>query len=152
MVKTISMILMLTFAGLGAAHAAPKAKTHTIQLTQGENVLYVQKSSSGFFSAAISNRTFATVHRGYATLKAGKTVKSKLFAKASCPKQKSYCMIKIYVHGSGSLVYGNLYRVFGYENLAVRRVFEISEDLTVTVPKAITNVEPKAKKKAKAGT
>lgn len=145
--------------GPAAPAPAPAAKkkktTQTLQLQMGENTLFVAKSSAGFFSAAVSNRTFATVHGGYATIKVGKQIKSKLFAKPSCPKQKSYCMIKIYVHGPGSLVYGNLYRIFGYENLAVRRVYQINEDLQVTVPRAITNVEPKAKKakeKAKAGS
>lgn len=135
--------------------AKAKKKTHTLTLVEGENTLFVHKDSAGFFSAAISNRTLATVSGGYVTIKAGKQIKSKLFAKPSCPKQKSYCMIKVFVHGPGSLVYGNLYRIFGYENLAVRRVFQINEDLQVTVPRAITNVEPKAKKakeKAKAGT
>jgi len=124
---------------------AKVSKNHTIQLTQGENVLLVKKSSAGFFSASVSNRTFATVNQGYVTLKAGKNIKKKLFAKAKCAPKSKTCEIKIYVNGPGSLVYGNLYRVFGYENLAVRRVFEIKQDLKVTVPKTVTlKVQPEA--------
>jgi hypothetical protein len=117
---------------------AKVSKNHTIHLTQGENVLLVKKSSAGFFSASVSNRTFATVNQGYVTLKAGKNIKKKLFAKAKCAPKSKTCEIKIYVNGPGSLVYGNLYRVFGYENLAVRRVFEIKQDLKVSVPKSVT--------------
>lgn len=117
---------------------AKVSKNHTLQLSQGENVLLVKKSASGFFSAAVSNRTFATVSQGYVTLKAGSKIKRKLFAKAKCPAKSKTCEIKIMVHGKGSLVYGNLYRVFGFENLAVRRVFKIGEDLKVSVPKEIT--------------
>ena len=144
--------LALTTLTLGAlapaalAEPAAPADAHVIQLTKGENTLYVRKDSAGFFSAAVGNRTFATVSGGYATLKAGSNVKAKLFAKASCPKNKSYCMIKVFVNdGPGQLVYGNLYRIFGYENLAVRQVFEIGADLKVTLPRAITSTPPETK-------
>ena len=121
------------------AKTKSKAKVHhTIQLTQGENILQVKKSASGFFAASVANRTFATVNQGYVTLKAGKNIRSKLFAKAKCEPKSKTCEIRVFVNGPGSLVYGNLYRVFGYENLAVRRVFKIGQDLKVSVPKTIT--------------